>query len=171
MITGGPGMGKTSLIDALTALDYTCVEESGRQLIKEQLAAAGAALPWKDQALFAEAMFAAAVKDFSQHQTNDQPVIFDRGIIDVIGYLTLCGLLVPDEMKQAAKELRYNQQVFITPPWEEIYRNDAERKQTFAEAVATYEVMKKVYAEFGYSLMELPKCTVAQRIDFMERMF
>lgn len=167
VITGGPGMGKTTLLTELESLGYTCVEESGRKIIIDEQQRAGKALPWEDPGLFARAMFNCAVNDFKAQAAGQVPVYFDRGIPDVIGYLQLCGLLVPDDMLRAAKALRYNQKVFITPPWAEIYRNDAERKQSFDEAVATYEVMKAVYADLGYLFIELPKCPVFERANFI----
>lgn len=160
-------MGKTSLIDELTGLHYFCVEESGRKFIKEEVSRQGKALPWEDPVSFAEAMFTMAVHDFSNYKAVTEPVFFDRGIPDVIGYLMLCGLPVPDKMVLAANAFRYHQKVFITPPWEEIYNNDSERKQSFAEAIATYEIMKTVYADLGYSLIELPKYPIAERADFV----
>ncbi|SMD04132.1 AAA family ATPase [Pedobacter africanus] len=167
VITGGPGMGKTTLLTELEFLNYTCVEESGRKIIIDELKRGGKALPWEDQALFARAMFAYAVNDFKAHEASITPVFFDRGIPDVIGYLRLCGLPVPDGMLRAAKVLRYNKKVFVTPPWAEIYRNDTERKQPFGEAVATCEVMKTVYADLGYLLVELPKCPASERANFI----
>lgn len=94
-------------------------------------------------------------------------VVFDRGVVDVIGYLRLVGLSVPKHMENAATRFRYNRRVFIAPPWEEIYRQDRERKQDFAEAVRTYEVMLAAYGEYGYELIELPKASVERRMQFI----
>ena len=66
------------------------------------------------------------------------PVIFDRGIPDVIGYLRLCGLPVPATVLKAAEQRRYARRVFIAPPWPAIFEQDAERKQTLAEAEAIH---------------------------------
>jgi predicted ATPase len=64
-------------------------------------------------------------------------------------------------------ELDYCRKVFIFPPWEEIYENDAERKQDFNEAVATYDVMVSAYTKFGYDLIEVPKASVKERAQFI----
>ena len=92
---------------------------------------------------------------------------FDRGIPDVIGYLKLCNIFIPETMWQAAKEKRYYPNAFITPSGKAIYVNDAERKQTFEEAVATYHTMKETYSFLGYKLVELPKTTVLKRAKFI----
>src|SRR3546814_5798648 len=40
-----------------------------------------------------------------------------------------------------------------SPPWREIFAADAERKQDFAEAQATYQAMVAVYYGLGYELV------------------
>jgi Predicted ATPase len=167
IITGGPGMGKTAIIEALRLKGYTVVPESGRDIIREQVAAGGNALPWADRAAFAELMFIQAVADYNQYSSSTEPVFFDRGIADTIGYLQLCGLSVPEEMLITAKELCYHNKVFITPPWEEIFHQDAERKQSFEEAVRTYEMMERVYAALGYTLVVLPEASITERTRFI----
>jgi predicted ATPase len=57
--------------------------------------------------------------------------------------------------------------VFIAPPWEEIFCSDTERKQTFAESVAIYHNLVKVYTEYGRTLIELPKTSIEDRVEFM----
>jgi predicted ATPase len=70
-------------------------------------------------------------------------------------------------MIETARNNRYHNDVFITPPWQEIYENDKERKQEFEEAVKTYETMKEVYTRFNYNLVEIPKLSVSERVCFM----
>lgn len=53
------------------------------------------------------------------------------------------------------------------PPWREIYRNDTERKQDFAEAIASYDAAVATYREFGYEPVDVPKLSVAERTDFI----
>ena len=94
-----------------------------------------------------------------------RPVFSDRGVPDVAAYLRLCGLAVPGHIDRAARLLRYNRRVFIAPPWPEIFRQDAERKQTFAEAAATYQAVVSTYQDYGYELVSLPLASVAERLE------
>ena len=95
------------------------------------------------------------------------PVFFDRGVTDLVGYLTLIGRPVPDHVLRAAGRFRYNRRVFIAPPWPDIFRQDRERKQSLEEAVRTYEAMVDVYGAYGYELVELPRSSVGQRVRFV----
>ena len=56
VVTGGPGSGKTTLIEALAAAGHRVMPEAGRAVIREQLAAGGQGLPWADRGLFAALM-------------------------------------------------------------------------------------------------------------------
>ena len=141
VITGGPGTGKSSLIDALAARGYRTMPEAGRAIIRDQVAIGGSALPWADRALFAELMLGWEMRSHREALASPSPVLMDRGIPDVVGYLTLCGLPVPDHVERAAKVHAYNRRVFLAPYWDAIFTQDAERKQDRAEAEATGRVM------------------------------
>lgn len=167
IITGGPGMGKTSLINALGERGFTCVPETGRDIIRQQVATAGNALPWGNRQEFARLMFEQSISDFQQQAALLTPVFFDRGIADTIGYLQLCSLPVPAAMRDAAALYRFNKKVFLTPPWKAIYEQDSERKQSFEEAVRTYNMMVSTYQQLNYELLILPASTVAERIAFI----
>lgn len=170
VITGGPGSGKSSLIDALAAQGIATMPEAGRAIIRDQLAIGGDALPWGDRAAFAAQMLDWELRSHQAARALASPVVLDRGIPDVIGYLRLCGLPVPGHAERAAAAFRYNRTVFIAPHWPEIYAQDAERKQDEAEAAATHDMMARVYAELGYDLVPLPLANMAERARFvMER--
>ncbi|MFF5247186.1 AAA family ATPase [Streptosporangium sp. NPDC000095] len=94
-------------------------------------------------------------------------VFFDRGIPDIIGYLLLEGRPVPAHLHTAARTFRYHPRVFIAPPWPEIYRQDAERKQSLAEAERTHESMVTTYTEYGYELVRLPRVPVKERARYV----
>ncbi|MFV3073480.1 AAA family ATPase [Niveispirillum fermenti] len=168
VITGGPGSGKTTLAEALQAQGMICMPEAGRAIIRDQMAIAGTALPWADRASFAEQMLGWEMR--SHHEAGRHgkaPVVFDRGIIDVIGYLRHCGLPVPGHAARAASLFRYHPFVFVAPPWPAIYVQDAERRQDADEAAATCRAMEDAYRAHGYSPIALPLAPVAARIAFV----
>lgn len=167
VFTGGPGSGKTTLIDALASRGLTRTMEAGRAIIKDQLMIGGNALPWSDPIAFAELMLSWDLRSYKQARNTSDPVVFDRGIPDVIGYLNLMKLPVQEYMKKAARNFRYNRNVFIAPPWAEIFKQDTERKQTFEEARATYDALVETYMAYGYNLISLPLVSVEERVQFV----
>ncbi|NIG54757.1 AAA family ATPase [Chitinophaga sp. Cy-1792] len=167
ILTGGPGSGKSTLLLELRQRGYDVVQESGRKVIREQIKHNGNALPWEDTAAYSQLMLKQATRDYKRYITSTNTCFFDRGVPDVLGYVSLIKGPSIATYEEAAANYRYNTDVFILPPWELIYENDAERKQDFQLAIATYEQMKKTYSSLGYNLIEVPKDVVAARATFI----
>jgi predicted ATPase len=167
ILTGGPGSGKTVLKDALASKGLKGSTEAGRAIIKDQIEIGGHALPWLNPLAFAELMLSWEMRSYRWAQNIGEPVIFDRGIPDVIGYLCFMKLPIPEHMEKAARIFRYNRKVFIAPPWPEIFHTDSERKQTFDEARATYNALVETYPAYDYTLIPLPLVSVEERVQFV----
>lgn len=166
IITGGPGSGKSSLIEALKRRGFKCSPEAGRAIIQDQVLIGGNALPWANRDAFAELMLCWELRSWHKAE-HHQTCYFDRGIPDIAGYLSLCNLPIPQHLEEAIRVFRYNEKVFIAPPWRDIYVQDSERKQSMDEAVLTYEAMIVTYENYGYELLELPYSSVDERADFI----
>jgi len=167
VITGGPGSGKSSLIDALAKTGVRHMPEAGRAIIQDQIRINGTALPWSDRMAFADLMLGWELRSHREALAAPGPVLMDRGVPDVLGYLTVCALPVPAHIRRAAELHRYNRRVFIAPYWPEIFTQDAERKQDAREAEETFTVMAKTYSDLGYELIELPRTSIDERAAFV----
>ncbi|NRB66931.1 MAG: ATP-binding protein [Vibrio sp.] len=167
VFTGGPGSGKTSVIEHLQSLGYKTADEVGRRVIQQQVESGGNALPWLDKTAFRNAMVSAEIDKYRRIGIGEEYVFFERSIVDSYGYSLLEGLTLTENLTQHCYQLRHNLQVFVFPPWKEIFTHDAERKQGFAEAVATYEKMREAYKLFGYTLTEVPTGSVELRSQFI----
>ncbi|OWU86096.1 ATPase [Oceanicola sp. 22II-s10i] len=167
VVTGGPGAGKTSLIRELARRGVQTAPESGRAVIREEQARGGTALPWGDRLAYAMRMLERDLTGHASAGAGTGPVVFDPGVPDVLGYLALCGLDVPEKVARVARETRYNPTVFFAPYWGEIFTQDAERRQDRAEAMATAEIMAETYARLGYQIVELPRADIAARAEFV----
>jgi predicted ATPase len=167
IISGGPGGGKTTLIDALAMLGHGRTIEAGRFIIQAQAEIGGMGVHFGDQALFAELMLMHEIRSYEEAMAAPGLVFCDRGVPELVGYLPMVGRPVPHHFKRAAELYRYNRTVFLTPPWREIFANDPERKQDWAEAVRTYEHCEAVYRAQGYEPVILPKASVRDRVRFV----
>lgn len=167
IITGGPGVGKTTLINDLLKRGYNCVSEVAREIIKDQVATSGNALPWGDTKEYSRQMLSYSIRDFERLAQSKDLYFFDRGIPDTLGYERLMNFEFDLELLNKVNEYRYNKTVFILPPWKEIYETDSERKQDFDIAVETYHVMKKTYGDIGYNTVEVPCLSVGKRSDYI----
>lgn len=120
-----------TLFSELEHRGYKVVPEPGRQIVKEQEAIEGKALPWADLNAFLELALSRYLHTFVTERDFKHPAFFDRGVIDAVQLSDQ----QPKHFDQAAKKFQYNRKVFMLPPWKEIYKEDAQRKHSFDDAL------------------------------------
>ncbi len=167
VITGGPGTGKTTIIDNLIEKGYTCYPEISRQVTLEARKQGIEQLFLEKPLLFSELLLEGRKKQFAAAQTESSEVVFlDRGIPDILAYMHYIGDSYPSFFDEACKEHTY-QRIFVLPPWEEIYESDEARYENFEQAKLIYNHLNETYSRYGYSLVEVPKGTVEERTAFI----
>jgi predicted ATPase len=106
-------------------------------------------------------------KQFKSAQEEVAPVVFlDRGIPDVLAYMHYIGDAYPAFFDQACKDHKYSS-VFVLPPWQNIYVSDGERYENYEQAVLIHDHLMETYQKYGYSIIEVPKDTVENRMEFI----
>ena len=158
---GGPGAGKTTLLHALRSHGYTVVDETARALIQGRRSRALSPRPPPLE--FAEDVLRNDIEQYARHSPRSGYVFFDRGVLDALCMLDQVKPLQRNELAALVSQYPYSPQVFFLPPWEAIYSNDAERDQTFTEAIRVYETLAEWYRRCSYEVVEVPKGTVAER--------
>ena len=166
IITGGPGFGKTELICELKRLGYLCSDEFAREIIDRQQKIEGDLLPWKNLKLFQEEILRLR-KDFYDSVPDKTIAFADRGIPDQLAFARYKGFGTPEILKESAEKYRYASQVFVTPPWSEIYVNDYIRFETFEDAALIHQSILETYSGLNYQIIELPLFSVTERVTFM----
>ena len=164
VLTGAPGAGKTTLLDAAAAAGLITSPEVARHLLQQP---GGMELRQTDPQGFAEAMLEAHRRELERFAGEPSPVLFDRGFPDVVGFLDVSGLAVPKAVDQACRTLRYPGPILRAPAWAAIYQQDAERIQTWDQAVASDEAVTAAWRRYGYDPIDLPLVGVEERLAFV----
>lgn len=162
VLTGAPGAGKTTLLDAAGAAGIRTSPEVARELLRQP---GGMALRETDPLLFAEAMLDAHLREYQRFSGEVQPVMFDRGFPDVVGFYDLTGQAIPPRLDQVCRTIRYHGPILRAAPWAEIYRQDAERIQTWEEAVESDRAIIAAWRRYGYDVIDLPLAGVEERLS------
>lgn len=167
VIIGGPGTGKTTIIEGLTAQGYCCYPEISREVTMEAKKQGIEQLFLEKPLLFSELLLEGRKKQYHSAKAEPHNIVFlDRGIPDVLAYMHYIGDSYPAFFDQACREHLYTK-IFILPPWEEIYVSDDERYENYEQAKLIYGHLKETYEKYGYHLIEVPKGTVEERILFI----
>ncbi len=165
VLTGGPGTGKTSVVTELEKKGYNIVHEPARTLIDYYKANSPELLPAlskENRIKFALAIEKVSIENYLDNETG----IFDRSILDEVGYRNRYNISISEALDKAAKEMRYNK-VFIFPFWEEIFVNDDVRHESSEEAKIISEHLHKAYVNYGYTPIIVPKMGVIERVKFI----
>jgi len=167
VISGCSGGGKSSLLRELSERGYRVFAEPGRQIVKEQNFIGGDGIPSKNAYKFVELCVSRAMHNMILAAATTTHVFFDRSIIDNVSGLQQFPGGAPADMLKAMETFRYARKVFITPPWPELFRNDAERTHSYEVAVAEYATLLPAYERLGHEIIVLPKISVKERVDFI----
>lgn len=164
VFTGGGGTGKTALIEHLRAAGELTVDENIRAVIREQVEAGGSAVPWIDPKACCDLTTARDIADFDRLAGETGRVFFDRGLMDMYG---TNGVPPSPALVEAIRTRRYNRQVFVFPPWQDIYANDAERRQDWSQMEAVFAQILRTLPDLGYHPVIVPKGSVEDRAAFV----
>ena len=162
VLTGGPGSGKTTVLEIFRESGYAVGEDIARSIIRERNAAGLSPRP--EPQAFAEQILE---KEIERYLTvTSSPMFFERGITDVAGSLYGTGALDDHTSKQLVDRYRY-EFIFLFPPWADIYRTDDERDHTFDHSVRVFKSTRDWYLRFGYEVIEVPIDTPQTRAEFI----
>ncbi|WP_273566636.1 ATP-binding protein [Maribacter halichondriae] len=174
VITGGPSTGKTSLIKGLQNAGHFCYPEVIRQMTLEAkdkgalinlntnpIAAVSNPLDFNRKILDARL---AHYKD--SLQLKDSINFFDRGMPDVLAYMTYYKQSHPKEFISIVKKSAYDM-VFVLPMWRDIFVQDDERFESYEDALKIHDCLVQTYNELNYDVIEVPKYSIQERLEFI----
>lgn len=168
MITGGPGTGKTSLIETLEKRGFICMPEISRAVTKEAQQSGIDQLFLHDPLLFSKMLLNGRLEQFLHpKETATDYLFYDRGLPDVTAYLRYLNTTYPLDFDEACRSHRYDT-IFLLPPWEAIYQQDNERYESFEQALQIFDHLKETYQDYGYPVIEVPIGSLEERIDFIQ---
>lgn len=167
VITGGPGTGKSTVIEELIKRNYACMPEISREVTLNAKKKGIEQLFLTKPLLFSELLLEGRVNQYIESETkNNNIVFFDRGIPDVHAYMNYISIDYPSIYIHKSNIYRYTH-IFLMPPWEEIYISDNERYENFEQALAIHNHLERTYKQLNYSITEVPTGTVEFRADFI----
>ncbi len=167
VIAGGPGTGKTSIINHLKNLGFLCYDEISRQVTLQARKEGIEQLFLTKPLLFSEKLLEGRIQQFMDaSQASENVVFLDRGLPDVLAYMDYIGDTYPEQFVKACKNHHYDY-VFVLAPWQEIFTSDSERYESFEQAIDIHEHLLETYMRFGYQLIDVPFGSIENRTDFI----
>jgi len=166
IVTGGPGFGKTSIARELSARGFPVGNEAAREIIAKELSEGSDVLPWKNIKAFQLAVLEQRVA-FWQSVIPGQWAFADRGLPDQLAFANFRGFKASPFLISQVEKFHYYSEVFVCPPWFEIYRKDEIRRESFDEACRLHDEICNVYNGLGYQLVILPRLPAKERVEII----
>jgi len=162
VLTGGPGVGKTTVIEILASKGYAIIPEAARIIMEEEQIKNSDIVPWKNLAIFQEAV---AKRQLMAEAHIKAPITFlDRGLIDGYAYCMQGNIPAPKMLIEHVKD-RYDK-VFLLAPLP-IYENDTVRKEKKYFQISIHSMIQDAYKKFGYNLIHVPVLAPDERVTFI----
>ena len=165
VLTGAPGAGKTTLIEALRERGHAVVAEAATDVIARGQAN-GRAQPWRDPGFLAE------ITDLQQQReraATGEVIFFDRSPVCTLALAHYSGLPVPPALRAAVDRAPgfYQRQALLVRPLGFVVRTAA-RRISYADSLRFAAIHEQVYAACGFTLVEVPNEPVADRVARIE---
>ncbi|WP_372573752.1 AAA family ATPase [Ruegeria jejuensis] len=166
VLSGCSGGGKSTLLREMARRGYATIPEPGRRIIAEERQSGGQALPWRDPAAFCHRAIEMAIEDAAR--AIGDPVIFDRSALDALIWFDRTGTELAQTTRDRVLRIGYDRQIYLTPPWPEIFETDDDRKHGMADALAEFEALCDRLPQYGFETILVPKQPVLARAGWFE---
>ncbi|PQJ78750.1 AAA family ATPase [Polaribacter porphyrae] len=167
VLIGGPGTGKTTVLNALQNQGFHCYEEISREVTLEAQKKGIEQLFLTEPLLFSKMLLEGREKQYKESLKSKENVIFfDRGIPDVVAYLEYFKTTYTEDFIKKCEEYKYDY-IFHFSPWEVIYTTDNERYETFEDSLEIDNFLLKTYRKLNYKIINVPFGKIEDRVNFI----
>ena len=162
ILTGGPGVGKSTLIEEISKMNIYTLKEAASFIIEGELARGGDCLPWIKRDEFQKRVLETQIQWEKEIPLEVAFSFQDRGIADGIAYYLLDGLAPPSALLEAARRSDYAG-IFLLESLS-TYQNTQIRREDQEQGQKLHEKINEVYKNLGYSIKRLPAAPLEERL-------
>ncbi len=167
VLIGGPGTGKTSVLNELKKRNYFCMEEISRKITLKAQKEGVEQLFLTEPLLFSKMLLEGREQQYLEAKKSKKNIIFfDRGIPDIHAYMNYFKTEYPNTFLEKSNQYKYDK-IFLFSPWKKIYTSDNERYENFNQSIEIDAFLQKAYKKIGYKIIKVPFGTVKERANFI----
>jgi predicted ATPase len=167
VLTGAPGAGKTTIVEALRTRGHAVVGEAATDVIAMRQAL-GVAEPWTESGFVGRI---AALQRQRELAAAGPVQVFDRSPICTLALSVYSGLplgaALDAEIARIVRDEVYDRRVLFVRPLGFITPTAA-RRISFEDALRFERIHEEVYRGLGYELVDVPPAGVAERVSLVE---
>src|SRR5271170_6758452 len=159
VITGGPSVGKTTIVSLLEDRGYPVVHEQATQIIKE-----GVFLPWVDRPSFQAEVLRRQLEAEAAIVANGQPVFLDRGLFDGEAYYIYDRLEIPAVF--AGLDASSYRMAFLVEELPFFDANEVRRENLDFTRQIT-DILESCYTRRNVDVVRVPAMLPLERLEYL----
>ena len=159
IITGGPGAGKTALLNELKKRGHIIVPEVARQIIAEEQAKEIAnpnykgIYPFTDLALFEDLVIERQLQ-YERKLPSSGKIFLDRALADPIAYAKVGNISLRNDLQRLIAQADYKRVFYLERlPF---YHQDKERKESLELVERIHDGLYEIYDNLGFDIVRVP---------------
>lgn len=164
VLTGGPGVGKSTLIARFAERGLHTAPEAAWQIIHEEGLEFVDTVGWQGAAQFQEKIAQRQLELEATLPNTDELLFLDRGLLDGIAYCALDNISTPKVILDNAAG-RYTG-VFLLD-FLETYTMGPGRQDSPETAQSLHTLIGETYRQYGYTVVDVPAGDVESRCDYI----
>lgn len=169
IITGGPGVGKTSIIDHLQKCGYGTIHEAAKDAIRYQLER-GVQNPWEKEGFDEMVLQLQQKRQQEAGAFKTSSVFFDRSPVDTWSYRKTCPQMPQEEFQKTVEQLVrqkfYNKTVFLIENLGFCKQEDF-RPETQAQSMEIEKRLERAYKALGFRVVRIPCMSIEKRVEMI----
>lgn len=163
VLTGAPGVGKTTMLEALRARGIETVPEAARQLLEKARSSGGRAdIARRDERRFQDRVLESKL-EAEAHSDERRLTVFDRGIPDTLAYYRLHGWKPSPRLTEVLGAATYAG-AFMLEPLPAAISPDPLRTESPAQQHRLVELLASAYRDCGVPLVRIPPVSRERRV-------
>ena len=168
VISGGPGGGKTTIINSLKDLGFFCYDEISRELIEKYKKNGHKNIFIEKPVNFSNILWKKREEQYKNSiiQKKYQKVFFDRSLLDITSYLEFVGMR-NSNLEKKLKNFNYDI-VFLVKPNKKFYKKDYSRLEDFNKSMKIHSILEKNYKNH-YQTVTVPFEKLSERLTFITK--
>ena len=167
ILTGGPGTGKTTLINYFHQLGYGIAREAATDLICEELTKQ-ALTPWSARNFNERVALLQEKRQQELLEMEEEVAFFDRSPIDALTYELMYDFEPTEALlrvvQQTLDEHFYHPKVFLIEDLGSCLQTEI-RPETLKESQKIETVLEENYRELGFEVVRVPAASVKERAE------
>tara|TARA_X000000950_G_scaffold175716_1_gene213575 strand:- start:8940 stop:9482 length:543 start_codon:yes stop_codon:yes gene_type:complete len=166
VISGGPGGGKTTIINSLKDKGYYCYDEISRELIKKYKKKYNQNIFFENPLEFSNILWEKREEQYKNSiiQKKYDKVFFDRSLLDITSYLEFIGKRNLN-LERKLTNLKYDI-IFLIKPIKKNYKIDFSRHEDFSQSLKIHNILERNYKNH-FKTVNVPFEKLKDRLKFI----